>query len=65
MTTESRQIAAQFTRLASHPFGFALPGRAADGRTLRHGDASADGDGMTVVVTDSVGRAKLEYRAVI
>lgn len=64
MTTESHQIAAFFAAvLARDPFGCPIPIRDSDGRIFRHGDGSAEGDILTIVVTDPVGRAKREYRA--
>jgi hypothetical protein len=66
VTTESHQIAALFVALlANDPFGFPISIRDADGRIFRHGDASAEGDVLTIVVTDLRGRAKREYRAVV
>jgi hypothetical protein len=59
MTAEAHQIAARLAA-ASEVF----PIKQADGWDSR-ADASAEGDVLTIVVTDHLGRAKREYRAVI
>lgn len=58
MTTEAQQIA---TRLAAASEVFPIRRVDWDSRA----DATAEGDVITVVVTDHLGRAKREYRAVI
>ncbi|MCV7176159.1 hypothetical protein [Mycolicibacterium sphagni] len=59
MTTEAHQIAARLAA-ASEVF----PISKTDDWDSR-ADATAEGDVITVVVTDHLGRAKREYRAVI
>jgi hypothetical protein len=62
MTTESHQIAALFAAGVGDWFPFSI--EHADGRDA-YADANAEGDVITIVVTDRLGRAKREYRAVI
>lgn len=59
MTTEKHQISA---RLAAASEVFAI--KKADDWDSR-ADVTAEGDVITAVVTDHLGRAKREYRAVI
>lgn len=59
MTTEAHMIAARLAA-ASEVF----PIKRTDDFDSR-ADVSAEGDVLTVVVTDHLGRAKREYRAVI
>ncbi|KUI13607.1 hypothetical protein AU192_04180 [Mycobacterium lehmannii] len=59
MTTEAHQIAARLAA-ASEVF----PIKKTDDFDSR-ADVTAEGDVITVVVTDHLGRAKREYRAVI
>jgi hypothetical protein len=63
VTSESHQIAALLVAQLSDPFGFSI--KSADGRRSRHGATTAEGDVLTIVVTDHNGRAKREYRAAI
>ncbi|OBK51911.1 hypothetical protein A5656_25285 [Mycobacterium gordonae] len=59
MTAEAQQIAARLAA-ASEVF----PIKKTDDWDSR-ADATAEGDAITVVVTDHMGRARREYRAVI
>ncbi|BBY61153.1 hypothetical protein [Mycolicibacterium sarraceniae] len=59
MTAEAHQIAARLAA-ASEVF----PIRKPDDWDSR-ADATAEGDAITIVVTDHLGRAKREYRAVV
>jgi hypothetical protein len=59
VTTEAQQIAARLAA-ASEVF----PIKKTDDWDSR-ADATAEGDVITIVVTDHLGRAKREYRAVI
>jgi hypothetical protein len=62
MTTESHQIAALLAAGVKRWFPFSI--EHADHRDA-YPDANAEGDVITIVVTDRHGRAKREYRAVI
>jgi hypothetical protein len=60
MTTESHQIAALLAAGVKRWFPFSI-----EHADHAYPDANAEGDVITIVVTDRHGRAKREYRAVI